>query len=82
VAAKRKSVKKRTAVRKRALELLSSPLFFVELFRALCRAGLVGERLSALVVYIVATSRVLAKPLCLFVKGSSVLEKTFWWIPF
>jgi hypothetical protein len=60
-----------------ALALLRSPYFFHELLTALLRNGLVGEERSALVVYIVATSRVLAHPLSLFIKGPSGIGKNF-----
>jgi hypothetical protein len=54
-----------------ALALLASPRFFCELLEALEREGLVGEQRNALVVFIVVVSRLLAKPLNLFVKGQS-----------
>ena len=54
-----------------ALALLRSPRFFCELLEALQREGLVGEQRNALVVFIVVVSRLLAKPLNLFVKGQS-----------
>ena len=63
--------------RRKALELLSSSHFFSALLTAKRRTGLVGEERNALVVYIVATSRLLAKPLCLFVKGPSSVGKNF-----
>lgn len=66
-----------TEVRKCALELLRSPDFFSRLLSAVRKAGLVGEERNALVVFIVATSRLLAKPLCLFVKGRSGVGKNF-----
>jgi hypothetical protein len=54
-----------------ALALLGSPRFFCKLLEALEREGLVGEQRNALVVFIVVVSRLLAKPLNLFVKGQS-----------
>jgi hypothetical protein len=54
-----------------ALALLRSPRFFCEVLKALDREGLVGEERNALVVFVVAVSRLLAKPLNLFVKGQS-----------
>jgi hypothetical protein len=51
----------------RALELLRSPDFFRELLSAVSAMGLVGEERTALVIYIAATSRLLDKPICLFV---------------
>jgi hypothetical protein len=65
------------AVEQRALELLSSPNFFGELLSAVRMMGLVGEEINALVVFIVCVSRLLAKPLCLFVKGASSAGKNF-----
>src|ERR1700757_4603824 len=59
------------------MKLLKSTHFFFELLQALRRAGLVGEKLSALVVYIVGTSRLLERPLCLFIKGPSGIGKNF-----
>lgn len=64
-------------IRREALGLLRSAYFFCELLDILRGNGLVGEERSALVVYIVATSRVLSKPLCLFVKGPSGIGKNF-----
>lgn len=61
----------------KALELLKSPQFFPELLSAIRKAGVVGEEQNALVIYIAATSRLLEKPLCLFVKGSSGAGKNF-----
>lgn len=66
-----------TKVKSRALELLRSSCFFFELLSAVRKSGLVGEKRNALVVYIVATSRVLSKPLCLLVKGPSGIGKNF-----
>jgi hypothetical protein len=62
---------------KNALKLLGSPYFFRELLSAMGKAGLVGEERSAQVVYVVGTSRLLAKPLCLFIKGPSSVGKNF-----
>jgi hypothetical protein len=53
------------------MELLQSPDFFSKLLKALSREGLVGEEGNALVVFIVCVSRLLSKPLNLFVKGHS-----------
>lgn len=66
-----------TEARKDAIELLKSPNFFSELLAAFRRAGLVGEERNALVAYLVATSRFLEKPLCVFVKGPSGVGKNF-----
>jgi hypothetical protein len=61
----------------RALELLRSSYFFFNLLSAIRKTGLVGEERNALVVYVVGTSRLLEKPLCLFVKGPSGVGKNF-----
>ena len=68
---------KDAAVRQKALKLLQSPTFFHELLSAARSMGLVGETINAIVVYIVGISRLLAKPLCLFVKGGSSAGKNF-----
>ncbi len=59
------------ATRKDAILLLRSPRFFCRILEALRREGLVGEEQNALVVYVVAVSRLLSRPLNLFVKGHS-----------
>ena len=59
------------AARKEAILLLRSPRFFCKILEALSREGLVGEEQNALVVYVVAISRLLSRPLNLFVKGHS-----------
>src|SRR6516162_8689898 len=64
-----KKISKKTLLA--ALALLGSPRFFCKLLEALEREGLVGEQRNALVVFIVVVSRLLAKPLNLFVKGQS-----------
>ncbi|MFZ0643364.1 MAG: hypothetical protein WAM25_09400, partial [Candidatus Acidiferrales bacterium] len=61
----------------RAIELLRSSFFFIKLLRAIRKTGLVAERRNALVVYVVGTSRLIEKPLCLFVKGPSGVGKNF-----
>jgi len=68
---------KDAAVERRALELLGSPNFFGKLLAAVARMGAVGEQINALVVFIVCVSRLLPKPLCLFVKGSSSSGKNY-----
>ena len=66
---------KDAAAREKALELLQSPDFFNKMISVTKRMGLVGETLNALVVYVVGVSRLLAKPLCLFIKGASSAGK-------
>lgn len=61
----------------RALQILQSPDFFVELRAALRKARLVGEERNALTTYIVATSRLLNEPLNLLIKGRSSSGKNF-----
>ena len=60
-----------------ALELLRSPHFFTHLRQALTKAGLVGEQRNAIVLFVAAVSRLLPKPLNLFVKGHSSAGKNF-----
>ena len=66
---------KDAAAREKALELLQSPDFFNRMISVTKRMGLVGETINALVVYVVGVSRLLAKPLCLFIKGASSAGK-------
>lgn len=61
----------------RAVELLRSAYFFRRLLRDIRRAGLIGEEINALAVYIVASSRLLPEPLALFVKGPSAVGKNW-----
>src|SRR5690242_7618936 len=61
----------------RAYRLLRSPFFFNEFLTAIRAAGLVGERNNALVLFIVAVSRLLARPLSTFVKGVSSSGKNW-----
>jgi hypothetical protein len=62
---------------KEARELLQSSRFFNEFLLAVKKAGLVGEELNALVLLIVAVSRVFRRPLNLFVKGHSSSGKNW-----
>jgi hypothetical protein len=75
IAVRRKS--RNRALRKGALALLRSPYFFMKLLAALRRNGLIGEERNAVVTYIVASSRLLDRPLCLLVKGPSGTGKNF-----
>ena len=70
-------VVKDAAARVKALELLQSPDFFNQVVSATRRMGVVGEESNKLVVFLVGTSRVLDKPLCLFVKGPSSAGKNY-----
>ena len=63
--------------KKVARKLLRSPHFFNEFLRAVRKAGLVGEELNALVLFIVVVSRFLQYPLNAFVKGLSSAGKNF-----
>ena len=60
-----------------ALRLLKSPRLFNEFLVAVTNAGLVGEEANALVLFIVEVSRVLPRPLNLFVKGQSSAGKNW-----
>jgi len=55
----------------RARTLLRSRHFFNKFLLAIRKAGLVGEELNALVLFIVVVSRLLSRPLNAFVKGHS-----------
>jgi hypothetical protein len=68
---------KRAAAEEGALKLLQSPDFLNQMISATRRMGLVGEENNKLVVFLVGTSRVLDKPLCLFVKGPSSAGKNY-----
>lgn len=76
---KRKLIEKRRAqrARRQALQLLRSPYFFYELLKALKDDGLVGEERNALALFIVATSRILRRPLNAIVKGQSSSGKNW-----
>jgi hypothetical protein len=67
----------RRRAEKEARELLQSPRFFNEFLLAMKKAELVGEELNALVLLVVATSRLLLRPLNLFVKGRSSAGKNW-----
>jgi hypothetical protein len=67
----------RKRAEKEARKLLRSARFFNEFLLAMKRAGLVGEELNALVLLIVAVSRLLPRPLNLFVKGHSSSGKNW-----
>jgi hypothetical protein len=56
---------------KKARRLLRSRHFFNKFLVAIRKAGLVGEELNALVLFIVVVSRLLSRPLNAFVKGHS-----------
>lgn len=59
----------------KALKLLRSARFFNEFLLAMEKAGLVGEQGNALVLLIVVVSRLLRRPLNVFVKGLSSAGK-------
>jgi len=67
----------RRRAEKEALKLLQSPRFFNEFLRAMDRAGLVGEEQNALVLLVVVVSRILPRPLNVFVKGHSSAGKNW-----
>jgi hypothetical protein len=60
-----------------ARKLLESSRFFNKFLLAMRKAGLVGEELNAVVVLIVVISRILHRPLNLFVKGHSSAGKNW-----
>lgn len=60
-----------------AKKLLQSPRLFNKFLRAMEKSGLVGERRNALVLLVVAASRVLDRPLNVFVKGHSSAGKNW-----
>src|SRR5258708_33838809 len=67
----------RKRAEREAHKLLRSDRFFNEFLLTMKKAGLVGEELNALVLLIVAASRVLRPPLSLFVKGHSAGGKNW-----
>jgi|ERR1035437_638232 hypothetical protein len=67
----------RKRAEKAARKLLRSARFFNEFLLATKKVGLVGEELNALVILIVAVSRLLPRPLNLFVKGHSSSGKNW-----
>ena len=67
----------RERAEKEARKLLRSARFFNKFLHAMKEVGLVGEELNALVVLIVAVSRLLPRPLNLFVKGHSSAGKNW-----
>ena len=71
------STSDKSKLRIAALDLLTAPDFFRRALRILRREGLVGEKLNALVLYIVAISALLTRPLNALVKGSSSSGKNF-----
>jgi hypothetical protein len=60
-----------------AKELLVSPDFFNRLLADLKADGLVGEEKNALALYLIASSRVLDRPLNAMIKGRSSVGKNF-----
>jgi hypothetical protein len=60
-----------------AERLLRSPHFFHEVLLALKKDGLVGEERNVLVLFIVAVSRLLQRPLNAFAKARSSTGKNF-----
>jgi hypothetical protein len=63
--------------RAEARKLLRSPRFFNEFLLALQKKGLVGEERNALALLIVVVSRLLPRPLNIFVKGKSSSGKNW-----
>jgi hypothetical protein len=69
--------RERKRAEKEARKLLRSARFFNEFLLAVKKVGLVGEELNALVLLVVAASRLLPRPLSLFVKGHSSAGKNW-----
>ena len=67
----------RRRAEREALKLLQSPRFFNEFLLAIREDGLVGEEQNALVLLVVVISRVLHRPLNIFVKGRSSAGKNW-----
>jgi DNA primase len=65
------------AAKTEALKLLKSPRFFNKFLEVMEKAGLVGEWRNALVLLIVAVSRLLRRPISVFVKGRSASGKNW-----
>jgi hypothetical protein len=60
-----------------ARKLLRSPRFFHEVLHALKKDGLIGEERNALVLFIVAVSRLLQRPLNAYARARSSTGKNF-----
>jgi hypothetical protein len=73
----RSSRAERRRVEHEAKKLLRSPGFFNEFSLAMKKSGLVGETRTAQVLYVVATSCILDRPLNIFVKGHSSAGKNW-----
>jgi len=67
----------RRRAEREARKLLESTHFFNEFLRAMKKTGLVAEERNALVILIVVVSRVLSRPLNVFVKGHSSAGKNW-----
>jgi len=63
--------------KRKAKELLASGDFFHQFVRAAKKKGLVGEEVNGLVLLVVCISRLLSRPLHVFVKGKSSAGKNF-----
>jgi hypothetical protein len=74
---KRKMSRSDRRAYRKAEKLLRSPRFFNEFLLAMKRDGLVGEEQNALVLFIVVISRLLSRPLNIFVKARSSAGKNF-----
>jgi len=61
----------------RALELLKSPNLIDEISEDIERLGVIGEKSNAILIYFVITSRILANPISVVLKGSSSSGKSF-----
>jgi DNA-binding transcriptional ArsR family regulator len=60
-----------------AMEFLNDPALMDRLDEDLSAAGLVGERVAGRLVYLTATSRMLARPLCVLITAGSAAGKSY-----
>lgn len=70
-------VAKAAAARKKAAPLLESTNILAEFDSLLDKMGLVGERRAARLLFLALTSRLLAKPISVVVKGPSAAGKSY-----
>ena len=73
----RTSGAERRKAEQEAQELLQSQYFFNKFLHAMERSGLIGEKRNALALLVVAASRVLDRPLNVFVRGRSSSGKNW-----
>jgi len=71
-----KEKKKQEKIRRAALSLLADPAFLSRVCSKLQELGLVGEKQSALVVFLAAVTKVFKKPVSILARGSSSSGKS------